>query len=147
MPFERTVNLSDPIQNANLCDDIRREQGEREVIVRELTRTQKQNALYWSQCVAPLAQWLSATQGQQWSKEDVHHELKMNFLPLTEHVSPITGELVWAPKSTTKLTRSDFSLLYEKGMMVLERVKGEHRQSQRNARIGTRVAFESALRR
>lgn len=133
MPFERTVNLSDPMMAAMVCDLVRNEQGERVVSVKEPTRSQAQNRRYWIAIVEPLAQWLSSTEGQTYSKDDVHYLLKKNFLPLVERLDPFTGAVEMIPMSTTKLTKSDFSTLCEKGQMLLDKLRDE-RKSQFNRR-------------
>lgn len=125
MPFERTVNLADPHIRAMVCDALEHEEGVREVIVREPTRSLAQNRLYWVDVVEPLARWLTSTEGQTYTKDDVHHELKLAFLPVKEHVSPLTGQVILTPKSTTKLTKSDFSILMEKGRMMLAKLRDE----------------------
>lgn len=120
MPFQCTFNPDDPHQLALVLDRVRQEHGERVMEVREPTRSDSQNRRYWVAVVEPLADWLTATQGQQWTKLDVHEYLKASFLPQTERVDPQSGEVVLLPKSTTKLNKSDFSLLMEKGEALLD---------------------------
>lgn len=135
MPFERMVNLSDPDVNAMVRDAIRREEGECIVSVKEPTRTQRQNRHYWKCVVEPLAEALTEASREErvtYSKDDVHYYLKKQWLPPVERVDPITGEVTLDVQSTTKLSKSDFALLTEKGLLLL----AQYQQRPRNRKVG-----------
>lgn len=120
MGFCRTINFDAPREVALICDVMRSTRGVKVIEVREQTRTKKQNALYWVDVVEPLADWMTESQGEQWTKDDVHEFLKRECLPLVERPHPITGELKLLTASTTRLTKDEFSVLIEKGRSILD---------------------------
>jgi hypothetical protein len=129
VPFQGIYNLDDPREKANCLSAIRNERGEKTVIVRDPVRSDAQNRFYWGQVVEPLSEWLTASEGQVWTRDDTHEYLKRSFLPLREYPDPVTGELVMLPMSTTKLTKPDFTVLCEKGLALLDWLRNNKEES------------------
>jgi hypothetical protein len=120
--MNRTVDFNNPVAVAECLRDLRKEAGTgiKEVITREPTRSLDQNKRYWVAVVEPLSEWLTSTEGQLWTPEDTHEFLKASFLPMTEKVDPLTGEVLKLPMSTTQLRKSEFSILMAKGEALIE---------------------------
>jgi hypothetical protein len=71
-------------------------------------RSIKQNSFYWGHILPIIADCMSEDIGERVSVQECHEVLKAKFLNC-EFVSKSTGELFAYVKSTTDLTRSEFT--------------------------------------
>jgi len=67
------------------------------------TRSNNQNAYYWSVLVPLMVHGVKNEWGEIWSNEKAHEFFKMHFL-FYEKINELTGEVLKLPKSTTENT-------------------------------------------
>ena len=80
-----------------------------EIVAREKKRSRSlaQNRLLWGVLYKEIVEHINASQGTQFSDEDIHEWCKQQFLG--SHIVEIRGEPIRARKSTTKLTVDQMS--------------------------------------
>lgn len=79
------------------------------------TRSNQQNAYYWSVVVAMMKEGFAKMGHEDVTSENVHDFIKSRFL-LKEIVNIDTGEVVNMPTGTSNLSTTDFMVLIEKCM-------------------------------
>lgn len=75
--------------------------GQYEIVIKEVTRNNQQNALYWK-----WAEIIGSTLG--YSAEDMHDAFKRHFLGEDEKIN-VFGQVVVNPKSSASLKKREFS--------------------------------------
>lgn len=110
-------NLDDINERRRLAHQISKLRGLHEVSIhqRKLTRTLSQNRYYFAAVVAPFAEWLRETQGDNFiDSEQAHEMLKWKILGPVEIASPVTGEVEILPPRSRTLTTGEFSEYVDK---------------------------------
>lgn len=105
------LNMDEPENKRRLMSKVGLLRGwwEVEISPRRNTRSLQQNKWYWSQIVAPLAEYLSDQDYNVTTSEEAHELLKARFLATTVFCKRTGDVLCRRVRSTTELTTEEFA--------------------------------------